>query len=83
MANYGITPNQYEELLERQGGTCAICPRTADSQKRRLHVDHDHSTGKVRGLLCDQCNRAVGLLGDDPDRLRKAAAYVEVGDDDL
>lgn len=69
---YGLTPEQYADLLERQGGTCAICPRTTP-----LHVDHDHDTGAVRGILCGPCNRGVGLLGDDPNTLRAAAHYLE------
>jgi Recombination endonuclease VII len=56
-AQLGITDADYQALLASQGGGCAICdhpPRT-----RRLHVDHDHKTGKVRGLLCHRCNRAL------------------------
>ncbi len=56
-----------------QGGACAICRRRP---ARRLCIDHCHATRKVRGLLCDNCNIALGLLDDDPDRLRAALAYV-------
>lgn len=64
-------------MLADQGGLCAICrqpERTARNQV--LAVDHDHSTGEVRGLLCSHCNRAVGLLADDPARLIRALAYL-------
>ena len=53
----GITDALYLEMLERQGGHCALCPATPKT--RRLHVDHDHKTGEVRGLLCHRCNRAL------------------------
>ena len=77
-ANYGITHSDYEEILLSQGGVCAICdqlPTTKD--KDRLHVDHDHVTGEIRGLLCSSCNVALGLFADDSERLREAAAYLE------
>lgn len=80
MANYGITPQQYGEMLARQDGGCGICGVKTDSQNRRLHVDHNHETGAVRGLLCDSCNRAIGLLGDSADRLRMAVKYLEGGE---
>jgi Autographiviridae endonuclease VII len=53
----GVTDDEYALLLEVQGGGCAICG--AKPKTRRLHVDHDHKTGKVRGLLCHRCNRAL------------------------
>ncbi len=53
----GVTDADYERLLSEQGGTCALCP--TKPKTRRLHVDHDHATGKVRGLLCYRCNRAL------------------------
>jgi Recombination endonuclease VII len=53
----GVSDNEYARLLEAQGGGCAICG--AKPKTRRLHVDHDHKTGKVRGLLCHRCNRAL------------------------
>jgi hypothetical protein len=53
----GVTDEQYEAMLERQGGGCAICGATPKT--RRLHVDHEHRTGRVRGLLCHRCNRAL------------------------
>ena len=75
---YGMTSEQYEAMLKRQNGQCAVCPATqADSKKTRLHVDHDHQTGKVRGLLCTHCNQAIGCAKDSPDRLRELADYLE------
>ena len=64
-------------MLERQGGACAICKEKPKSG--RLAVDHVHGTDKVRGLLCNLCNPALGLFKDDPDRLEAAVAYLERG----
>ncbi len=75
LKGYGLTIEQYEAMLTKQGGGCAICGAKR-SGKRRLSVDHDHCTGRVRGVLCANCNRAIGLLGDDPTRLQKALAYL-------
>lgn len=75
---YGLTKEQYEALLELQNGVCAICGRAQEDSitLRRLGVDHCHKTGKVRGLLCQRCNSAIGFLSDDHDLLRKAVKYV-------
>jgi hypothetical protein len=59
---YGITQEQYEEMLSEQNGGCAICGITEATNGRRLAVDHDHQTGEVRGLLCNNCNVAVGII---------------------
>jgi hypothetical protein len=80
---YGITAAEWHDLLEAQGHACAIC-RTplsdlTDEDRRGLHVDHCHVTGRVRGLLCNACNRSIGGLRDDPGLLRKAADYIESG----
>lgn len=64
LAKYGLTPESYAELLDAQGGVCAICERPPPGE-RMLAVDHDHDTGEVRGLLCSNCNTALGLLGDN------------------
>ena len=72
---YGLTPEAYQALHDGQGGTCAVC--SIRETKRSLHVDHDHVTGRVRGLLCNSCNRGIGLLKDDPRILRSAIAYLE------
>jgi len=75
---YGITLEEYESLSAAQGDLCAIClrPQPEWSRMQRLAVDHCHETGKVRGLLCDRCNRGIGLLGHHEERLRRAADYV-------
>lgn len=72
---YGITLDQYNDLLAQQGGVCAICKKACKSG-RLLAVDHDHETGERRGLLCMNCNRAIGWLGDDPELIQAALDYV-------
>lgn len=68
-------------MLEEQGGNCAICHEPPPEDKHYdLFIDHDHGTGKVRGLLCLHCNTVLGMAGDDPDRLRAAIAYLAVHD---
>lgn len=64
-------------MLSAQGGTCAICKSPDPKGKGKFHVDHCHSTGRVRGLLCHACNLALGHMHDDPVRLREAALYLE------
>lgn len=74
---YGITLERYDEMLAAQGGVCAICAQPEQRKETaNLAVDHCHATGEVRGLLCSNCNRAIGLLADDPERLRSAAEYL-------
>jgi hypothetical protein len=80
--SYGITLAQYEAMLATQGGKCAICKgpertRDKDGGPRRMPVDHDHNTGKVRGLICTHCNRALGMFKDNVEILKAAIAYVE------
>jgi epoxyqueuosine reductase QueG len=72
---HNITIDYYDELLKKQNGVCAICLKACNKNKR-LSVDHDHKTGKVRGLLCNKCNRALGMFKDDPKLLRSAARYI-------
>lgn len=72
MKNYGISVFQYMKMYEDQSGVCVICKRHED----KLVVDHDHKTKKVRALLCSSCNSGLGLFGDNPDIMRKAANYV-------
>jgi hypothetical protein len=82
LRRYGLTPEDYDRMLQEQGGTCAICQlpeRYIDArtgETRRLAVDHCHITGKVRGLLCGRCNRSIGQFADDHERLLRAAAYL-------
>lgn len=74
---YGITEEEYWELYEHQEGYCFIC-RRANGKRKRLSVDHCHSTGTVRGLLCTACNRNVlGHLRDDPEALDRASLYLK------
>lgn len=72
---YGIDVPDYERILEEQGGGCYVCGKKPDP-KRALDIDHDHETGKVRGLLCSNHNRAIGLMGDDALLLIKALEYL-------
>lgn len=76
----GVTPEWYDAKLAEQNGVCAAChqPETAKHQGgtvNSLPVDHDHETGQLRGLLCHACNRALGLLGDDPARVEALLIY--------
>lgn len=73
---YGITPEQYQTLLAVQKGRCAICGSTDPGPKRRMCVDHDHKTKKVRGLLCSPCNLAIGLMKENFILFRSAIAYL-------
>lgn len=73
LATYGLTVTAFDAMVATQGGRCAICRRVPDE---RLHIDHDHETGAIRGLLCASCNRGLGLLGDDEARLEAALAYM-------
>ncbi len=77
LRTFGISNQDYDALLAAQGGGCAICGRPPS--KAALHVDHDHETGRVRGLLCVGCNNALGQFRDDVELLARATSYV-VGD---
>ena len=75
---YGITVEAYDSLREQQGYSCAICGiHESKAAHGRLCVDHCHSTGNVRGLLCNKCNSAIGLLGDNRATLASAINYLE------
>lgn len=73
---YGLSYEDYLSLLERQEFKCAICKKKAG--KRRLSVDHNHTTNKVRGLLCDRCNVGLGMFGDSPQLFYNALDYISV-----
>lgn len=73
---YGITRAELDAMLEEQNNLCAICGNGHVGVGTRLHIDHCHNSKKVRGLLCGNCNTAIGLLGDDPERAEALAAYL-------
>jgi hypothetical protein len=75
--NYGINHEIYLKMLEEQNGCCKICGISEKETGKRLHVDHNHKTGKVRGLLCTRCNTGIGKFKEDPDIIRRAIEYVE------
>lgn len=78
---YGITAAEYEAILEKQGGVCAICSQECNrSTSERFCVDHDHETGLVRGLLCFKCNVGLGRFDDDIGRLNVAIAYLRAAE---
>ena len=76
LREYGITEAEYAALSLKQGGVCAICKKP-EGTRRLLSIDHNHQTGKVRGLLCNTHNRMIGLAHDDPAILRTAAGYLD------
>lgn len=82
LQGHGLTFQQYEAMVAAQDGVCAVCrlPETTVVNGRviDLAIDHCHTTGVVRGLLCSGCNKALGCAGDDPARLRALAVYLEV-----
>ncbi len=78
---YGIDLSTYDRMFKEQDGVCKICSLPQKSNRNeRLAVDHCHETGKVRGLLCDSCNRGIGLLKDDYRIIERAASYLRSQD---
>lgn len=73
LSKYNLTLDAWNNLLLSQNGGCAICSKTT-----HLQVDHDHATGRIRGLLCGNCNRGLGLFGDDVVALAKALSYLTI-----
>jgi hypothetical protein len=73
---HGITWDEYQQMVAAQGNVCAICSGPPKGAGHRLHIDHHHATGVIRGLLCSNCNIAIGLLADDPDRVEAVAHYL-------
>ena len=81
---YGLSVEAYNALLKDQGNVCRICGTDSPGRNHaNWSVDHDHLTGRVRGLLCHRCNVGVGHFDDDPSRLRRAADYLEAALDTL
>ena len=79
---YGITCEDYDAMYHYQHGRCGICGVHQNEIVGRLHVDHDHSTGDVRSLLCGPCNRGLGMYYDDPELLEIAAEYLRLNGKD-
>lgn len=76
MSDYGLTLEQYNQMLLAQDGVCAICHQPDPEEGKALAVDHDHLTGTNRGLLCGRCNKALGLFQDSPAVLQLAIHYL-------
>lgn len=85
LRKYGLTPAAFDSMLAGQGGACAICSEditgtvyvaARDIHRTVAHIDHCHKTGRVRGLLCTNCNTGIGKFKDDPTRLLQAARYL-------
>lgn len=74
---FGITVEDYNEMFEKQEGKCAICGKHQTELKKALAIDHSHKTGKVRGLLCGNCNIGIGNLQDDPYVITRALEYLQ------
>lgn len=74
LRGYGLTQESYDALLTKQSGCCAGC---FEQFVGTPYIDHDHATGRVRGLLCNGCNKSIGFAKDDPTRLRALALYLE------
>jgi len=74
-SRYGISTFEYNEMLLQQEGRCKICGKTSD---KTLHIDHNHSTGKVRALLCNNCNILIGHAKEDPLILQQAMNYLMI-----
>jgi hypothetical protein len=75
--NYGITLQEHQEMYKNQNGVCAICKGEGDGKWKKLCVDHDHNTGKVRQLLCRNCNMVLGQVGDNPNLLEEMIKYLQ------
>lgn len=74
---YGVSIAQFDQLLQKQKGVCALCKSPPSGKKTsHLQIDHDHKTGRIRGLLCNECNTALGRLGDDVKGLSRALKYL-------
>jgi len=77
LKRYGITKKEYLEMFNEQNGCCKICKTHQSKLKSGLHIDHNHNTGKIRGLLCSKCNQALGLLNEDVSLLTDSLKYLE------
>ena len=77
MKRYGMGADDYWKMFDEQKGCCGCCGQSHTLFKRGLHVDHDHSTGQVRALLCTECNPGLGYFQDSIDRLEMAITYLK------
>lgn len=75
--NYGITLQEHQKMYEQQNGLCSICKSEGDGRWNKLCVDHDHKTGRVRELLCRNCNMVLGQVGDNIGTLQNMIEYLE------
>lgn len=75
---YNITPEEYENILQAQQNCCAICKKSQEQFSKKLHIDHCHTTGKVRGLLCNACNLCIGKAEDSITILQNAVDYLKL-----
>ena len=76
-ASYGLSCEEYDKLWEQQKGLCAICATEPCCGRSALYIDHNHTTGEVRGLLCNQCNFGLGAFKDSGERMLAAIAYLD------
>ncbi len=83
LRKFNITIEEYDMLYEKQKGLCAICEEPEKENNKRLAVDHNHDTGKVRGLLCRACNTGIGLLQEKRELLEKAIKYLKQNTNDV
>ena len=75
-STYRVDPSKVLFIWQSQGRACAICRKDLEFPSKTFHVDHDHATGRVRGVLCSSCNRGIGYLQENPEILRRAAEYL-------
>ncbi len=74
---YGVSMGRYKKIFNAQKGKCALCGKSQVACTRRLHIDHNHKTGEIRGLLCHGCNTGLGSFNDDISLLKKAISYLQ------
>lgn len=74
--NYGITLQEHQQMFDDQNGLCAICGKSGDGRWKKLCIDHDHTTGEVRQLLCRNCNMVLGQVGDSTQTLQSMIEYL-------
>ena len=74
---YNVTQEQYNQIFDKQNGCCAICKKHQSEFKKALDIDHNHTTGKIRGLLCMKCNRGLGYFDDNTNKLDNASSYLK------